>query len=232
MLSKTYEGENPKGWLMSEKLDGVRAIWTGRELVTRNGNVIAAPAWFTSALPTVALDGELWAGRGRFQRAVGIVRGKSGEGWQEITFRVFDAPEAPGGFETRLMAASDAVAGCPVASIVEHFVCGGKKHFREFASTMISQGAEGAMLRKSGSAYVGKRSASLLKFKPVETDEAEVVGYTSGKDSITVVWQGLRFALKTSLRPAIGALVTFAFMGLTDGGKPRHPSFITVRNYE
>ena len=88
------------------------------------------------------------------------------------------------------------------------------------------------MLRKSGSLYLPRRSSSLLKFKPVETDEAEVIGYTAGKDSIRVMWNGLKFALTTALRPAIGSPVTFQFMGLTDGGKPRHPSFITVRNYE
>jgi hypothetical protein len=40
------------------------------------------------------------------------------------------------------------------------------------------------------------------------------------------------FALKTALRPAVGSLVTFAFMGVTDAGKPRHPAFVTVQNYE
>ena len=231
MLSKTYEGENPKGWLMSEKLDGVRALWNGRELVTRNGNVILAPEWFTAALPAVALDGELWAGRGGFQRVMGIIRG-TGQGWQDIAFRVFDAPATAGGFEARLAVAAEAVAGCAVAAIVEHVVCAGRKHFLAFANDMISQGAEGAMLRKSGSAYVTRRSALLLKFKPVETDEAEVVGYTAGKDSIRVLWNGLKFALTTALRPAIGEQVTFQFMGLTDGGKPRCASFVAVRNYE
>ena len=231
MLAKTYEGENPKGWLMSEKLDGVRALWTGRELLTRNGNVIAAPAWFTDALPAIALDGELWVGRGGFQQMMTILRGDGG-GWQQVTFRVFDAPEAVGGFEDRLAAAGAAISGCAVAALVEHVVCAGRKHFLAFAEEMISQGAEGAMLRKSGSLYLPRRSSSLLRFKPVETDEAEVIGYTAGKDSIRVMWNGLKFALTTALRPAIGSPVTFQFMGLTDGGKPRHPSFITVRNYE
>lgn len=231
MLSKTWEGENPKGWMMSEKLDGVRAIWTGRDLVTRNGNVIPAPEWFTAALPALALDGELWAGRGGFQRVMGILRG-DGTGWEALTFRVFDAPEAAGGFETRLAVATEAVTGCPVASIVEHVVCAGRKHFLSFANEMISQGAEGAMLRKPGAGYVPRRSSALLKFKPVETDEAEVIGYTSGKDSIRVMWNGLKFALTTALRPPLGASVTFQFMGITDAGKPRNASFITVRNYE
>jgi len=230
MLTKTFSGENPKGWLMSEKLDGVRALWNGSELVTRKGNRINAPAWFTAALPPVALDGELWAGRGMFQRVLSILG--SGEGWQEITFRVFDAPAVVGGFETRLEAAAVALAGCPVASIVDHVACAGIKHFRAFAGAMIDQGAEGIMLRRSGSAYKVGRSSDMLRFKPVETDEAEVIGHTEGKDSIKVSWKGLKFALTTAMRPAVGELVTFQFMGLTDNGKPRNASFITVRNYE
>lgn len=230
MLSQTYEGQNPKGWLMSEKLDGMRALWNGRELVTRNGNVIAAPAWFLAALPPMALDGELWAGRGKFQRMLSIVRG--GTGWEEITFRVFDAPEIDGGFETRHTAAADAITGCAVAAIVEHVVCAGRKHFLSYAGELIAKGAEGAMLRKSGSAYVPRRSSALLKFKPVETDEAKVIGYTPGKDSIRVAWNGVKLALKTALRPPLGASVSFQFMGVTDGGVPRHPTFIAVRNYE
>ena len=115
---------------------------------------------------------------------------RSGEGWEDITFRVFDAPAVSGGFETRLAAAAAAVSGSSVAAMVEHVVCAGRKHFLSFANELISAGAEGAMLRKSGSAYFPRRSSALLKFKPVETDEAKVVGYTSGKDSIKVIWQG------------------------------------------
>ena len=33
-------------YLVSEKLDGVRAFWDGTSLRTRAGNVIKAPAWF------------------------------------------------------------------------------------------------------------------------------------------------------------------------------------------
>ena len=31
---------------MSEKLDGVRAFWDGKELISRTGDVFHAPAWF------------------------------------------------------------------------------------------------------------------------------------------------------------------------------------------
>ena len=45
MLAQSYEPETHKceGWLMSEKLDGVRCYWNGKNLYTRNGKSIYAP---------------------------------------------------------------------------------------------------------------------------------------------------------------------------------------------
>ena len=66
------------GWWISEKLDGVRAYWTGSGFLSRQGNVFYAPDWFTSGLPQMPLDGELWLGRKKFQRTVSIVRRQDG----------------------------------------------------------------------------------------------------------------------------------------------------------
>src|SRR3954464_15558262 len=61
------------GWWMSEKLDGVRAYWDGKALISRLGNPFHAPDRFVAGLPAEPLDGELWIGRRAFQRTVGIV---------------------------------------------------------------------------------------------------------------------------------------------------------------
>ena len=45
---------------MSEKYDGIRALWTGSGLYSRKGNKIKCPEFFTLHLPPFALDGELW----------------------------------------------------------------------------------------------------------------------------------------------------------------------------
>ena len=77
MLAKKYDPDtqNPKGWLMSEKLDGVRCFWNGHEMYTRNGNLFFPPKWFKDLLPKdLALDGELWTKRNDFQHVVSIVR--------------------------------------------------------------------------------------------------------------------------------------------------------------
>lgn len=69
MLANNWEPKNqdPTGWYMSEKLDGVRCFWNGRNMYTRNGNIFYPPDWFKALLPkTLALDGELWTTRDDF----------------------------------------------------------------------------------------------------------------------------------------------------------------------
>ncbi len=250
MLAKTYSDQDPSGWLMSEKLDGVRALWNGEQLLTRNGNVIHAPAWFTDALPTIPLDGELWAGRGQFQRTVSAVRKNSpvDSEWEAITYMVFDAPAAMGGFEARLEDARLQLILAPsnVAQVLPQIVCAGRSNLDAFYDHLTNQGAEGVMLRRAGSAYESKRSASLLKHKPTLTDEAEVIGHEPGKGrhigrvgALLCRWKGVVFYVGTGLSdelreapPAVGALITFSFQCLTDGGVPRFPVLIAERNYE
>jgi DNA ligase-1 len=55
-----YESMDPTGWLMTEKYDGMRLYWTGKEFLTRQGKKVRAPEFFTKNLPKIALDGELW----------------------------------------------------------------------------------------------------------------------------------------------------------------------------
>jgi DNA ligase-1 len=99
---------DPARWWLSEKLDGVRAYWTGTQFLSRLGNLFHAPDWFTAGLPAVPLDGELWLGRKQFQRAVSIARRQDkSEHWKELTFVVFDAPALEQGFEARLAFVKD-----------------------------------------------------------------------------------------------------------------------------
>lgn len=251
MLAKTYSDQDPRGWLMSEKLDGVRALWDGTQLLTRNGNTIHAPEWFTDALPTTALDGELWSGRGQFQRTVGAVRRHSpiAAEWENIIYMVFDAPATEGGFEDRIEAAQQQTMLAQrsgVVQVVQQVVCGGASNLDAFYDHLTNQGAEGVMLRRPGSAYEAKRSANLLKRKPTLTDEAEVIGHEPGKGrhsgrvgALLCRWKGVVFSVGTGLSdalreapPAVGALVTFSFQCLTDSGVPRFPVLIAERDYE
>src|SRR5438105_6457719 len=98
-------------WWMSEKLDGVRAYWDGRQVLSRQGNIYHAPDWFIEGLPAVPLDGELWIDRKKFQRTVSIVRRQDkNDLWNEVRFLVFDAPATTGGFEDRFAFLKDLLA--------------------------------------------------------------------------------------------------------------------------
>ena len=70
MLAEKYKPEllpDPKGWFISEKLDGVRCYWNGSAMYSRNGNIFYPPDWFKKFLPSdMCLDGELWTGRADF----------------------------------------------------------------------------------------------------------------------------------------------------------------------
>jgi len=67
MLAKVYHpGVDLADYWVSEKYDGVRGYWDGQQLLTRGGERVQAPAWFTEGWPRSPLDGELWMGRGTF----------------------------------------------------------------------------------------------------------------------------------------------------------------------
>src|SRR5881397_472355 len=95
MLAKVYHaGVSLPDYWVSEKYDGVRGYWDGDKLLTRGGERIAAPAWFTAGWPKVAMDGELWAGRGQFAKTVSTVRQQTPDdaAWRAMRFMVFDLP--------------------------------------------------------------------------------------------------------------------------------------------
>ena len=99
-------GIDPAGYLVSEKLDGVRAQWDGKVLRFRSGRTIAAPAWFIAKLPKEPLDGELWIGRGQFDAVSGTVRKVKPVDieWQKVNYMVFELPAGSGDFKDRALA--------------------------------------------------------------------------------------------------------------------------------
>ena len=69
----------------------IKPISTG--LWSRYGNPIMAPDWFLNQLPPLMLDGELWAGRGGFQKCRSICSSDiPGPGWHDIEYAIFSTP--------------------------------------------------------------------------------------------------------------------------------------------
>lgn len=235
------------GWWMSEKLDGVRAYWDGKQFLSRQGNLYHAPDWFVEGFPAVPLDGELWIGRKKFQRTVSIVRRQDkNELWNEVQYLVFDAPVAGGAFEDRLRFIKEALAGSgsKVIKAHEHALCTGIPALRAELARIESLGGEGLMLRQPGSKYQAGRSPTLLKVKTFRDAEAIVLGHQAGEGKhkgrlgalLVRLASGVEFAVGTGFSdrersnpPAIGSTITFRYQELSDAGVPRFPSYVGVR---
>ena len=109
MLAKVYQpGMALADYWVSEKYDGVRGYWDGRQLLTRGGQRIAVPDWFVANWPATPMDGEIWAGRGQFQKALSTVSQQSPDdaAWRGMRFMVFDLPAHGGRFSERLTRSS------------------------------------------------------------------------------------------------------------------------------
>jgi len=249
LLAESWDGSaNLAGWWMSEKLDGVRAYWTGKEFLSRQGNLYHAPDWFCQGLPEVPLDGEFWIDRKKFQRTVGIVRRQDkNDLWKEVRFRIFDAPQAADAFEKRLQAILDVIKKNqpPYALAHEHGLCTDLDHLRKELARIEALGGEGLMLRRPGSKYEVGRSLTLLKVKTFHDAEARVVGHEAGAGRhkgrlgalLVELADGTKFSVGTGFSdaerekpPPVGSTITFRYQELTDRGVPRFPSYVGLRN--
>ncbi len=235
------------GWWMSEKLDGVRAYWDGKQFLSRQGNLYHAPDWFIEGLPSVPLDGELWLDRKAFQRTVSIVRRQDkNDQWKSIRYLVFDAPSQTGRFEERLEFLKDGASAWKNEFLQVHQqeLCRDVAQLHEELRRVESLGGEGLMLREPGSLYVAGRSTTLLKVKTFHDAEAVVIGHEPGKGRHTgrlgaLVAQlpnGKQFSVGTGFSdrqrenpPAIGSLIQFRYQELSDAGIPRFPSYVGIR---
>ena len=254
LLAKEYKDDiDPTGMLASEKYDGVRAIWDGKNLRSRNDKIFYAPQWFLDVLPkNYPLDGELFLKRGSFEATFSIVSKKVpiDEEWKRIKYVVFDLPNSDQIFVNRLVELQNIVCQIPKCPIefAEHFVIQSKNHMKQMFQNIVSQGGEGIMLRDPKSLYQQKRTKNLLKLKPTDDAEAVIESMVEGqgKDSGRMGALKVHLAKNPSIKFKIGSgftdklrqdfwdaqehyignEVTFGYKGLTAKGVPRHPVFI------
>ena len=156
--------QDPTGWWMSEKYDGVRAYWTGSKMVSRSGREIRLPDSIRELMPSIALDGELWVRRGMQQDALVLLQSKNELLWKNASFCVFDVPEVKKPFEERLEVLKNLTSNNFV-KVIEFVKCSNKEHLQQFFKSVIEKGGEGVMLREPESMYVAKRSNTLCKYK-------------------------------------------------------------------
>lgn len=225
------------GWWMSEKLDGVRAYWSGSKFYSRQGNEFIAPAWFTKDLPREPLDGELWCGRGLFQKTLSIIKKtkdpeRYAQDWKYVTYLVFDAPsrsdkgmkyeERVAWMEANIIPQSET----SYAAVVGVCKCTGRDHLQKMLKQVLMKGGEGIMLRQPKSLYEQIRSHTLLKVKFFHDEEAKVVKHENGSGRLQnlmgklhcVLPNGVEFKVGTGFSdaqrrkpPKIGSVITFKY---------------------
>jgi len=235
-------------YLVSEKYDGVRAVWDGSVLRFRSGNVVNAPKWFLSKLPTTPLDGELWIGRGKFDQLSGVVRKvvPIDEDWRQVSYRIFEQPDGAGSFEERVGRIQRIVASANFAQLqaVEHFRVGNRAALSAKLKDVVDGGGEGLMLHLAEAPFTTGRSDVLLKLKPQADAEAVVLRHIPGEGKFAGMLgalevktpEGVVFRLGTGFSdavrkapPKLGATVTYRYRDVTKNGVPRFASYLRER---
>jgi DNA ligase-1 len=250
LLAETYRKQvDVAQFLVSEKLDGVRAYWDGKQLISRSGNVYNAPAWFVAALPARKLDGELWLGRGRFEEMSGIARREVplDADWKQVRYMLFELPGGEGTFAQRVSRLDGIIAqaNVPWLQAVAQFRLADHKALMKRLGEVVKAGGEGLMLHRAEALYQAGRSETLLKVKQWHDAEATVVAHLPGKGkhfgrlgALKVrAADGREFALGTGFTdaqrlapPPVGTIVSYRYRELTARGMPRFASFWRVRD--
>jgi DNA ligase 1 len=234
-------------WYMSEKLDGIRAYWNGKELLSKNGNKIYTPDWFIKDFPDFELDGELWTKRDDFENIQAIVLDKNpSKKWQEITYNIFEVPNAKGDFDKRLEKIRNYLDKKPnkFIKIIPQIIFKNDAQLNDYLKKLIDEKAEGLMLKNPKLEYFRGRSENILKVKKFYDDEALVIGLNYSK---TNDFKSLKVKLKNGIifnlgggfsdiqrenPPKIGDIVTFKYYDLTKNSKPKFASFLRIRKKE
>jgi len=160
-----YTHRNISGWLMSEKINGIRAYWDGAKLWTRGGHEISAPDIIIRNLPEgIELDGELNAGRtGGFEKAKRAVQQNI---WDiECVFSAFDAPDLNKPFSDRYAFLQYILPSDGPVHYIVHCNCGSLNEAVQFMATIQAAGGEGVVLRSPVNRYHSGRTNEILKLK-------------------------------------------------------------------
>jgi DNA ligase-1 len=283
----------PIGWWASEKWDGIRALWDGEKIISRGSGVgkpkvyTYVPEWFKNTLPPgIPLDGEIWIGRGLFQKTSRLSTIKPGKSYTTeqieniwagdtdppVVFKVFDIPNDPRPFERRMAFLQTVIKDRKVCW--NKLAYPSKKLFPlqftgqvkiktmeqlvNLYTKLTSEGAEGIMLRASGSPYQTKRSKYMLKYKIKEDSECILREYIPGDGKYTGMLGSLKCELMIDGKPngiftqigtglndaqrenynnpnsaefmPLGSVISFSYMEMTKEGVPRHPVYRGIRD--
>ena len=248
-LANLYQGnEKLTDYWVSEKYDGIRGYWDGRQLLSRSGKALNPPNWFVQTWPTQPFEGELWAGLGQFEQAASVIQQKQApdSAWRAMRFMIFDAHTPTQAFAERIVRYQNIVKqiGKPWVQAVTQSQVPSHAALKAMLNKTVQAGGEGLVLHLGSSLYQSGRNSDVLKVKLHADAEAKVVSHEAGQGKhaqrLGALWvetpQGLRFKLGTGYTdaqrenpPDVGQWVTYRYRGLTDQGVPRFASFVRIR---
>lgn len=246
MLLESYKSQNVQGWVMSEKLDGVRGYWNGDKLYSRQGMQLSPPSYFTQDFPPFAIDGEIFSQRNEFEKISSIVRSQQDKGWSQLKLYVFDVPSADGNLFERLAQLKQYLKDhpTPYIEIIEQIPIKSWQQVQEKLREVERGGGEGLVLRNPNSPYETKRSNQILKLKTAQDEECTVIAHHQGKGQFENFFGSLtcenhrgQFKIGSGFNlndranpPPIGSTITYKYRGLTKSGKPKFATYWRERS--
>lgn len=255
---RLLENGSLEGYVMSEKFDGIRALWDGKTLKSRTNKAFGAPKCWMQHLPPFALDGELFIGRGKFEEVLSAVSKSECEAWQSVKYLIFDVPNASGTLIQRLGVLENYLAkrqntdkGAQPLIIIKQRQIHSKAELEKALKEVVNLGGEGLVVRKNSAPYENFRTKNALKLKNYEDSECKVIAHNPGKGkfkgklgSITCEQvftdkngqaQIRRFKVGSGFTdkeranpPPLNSLITYKFNGYTKNGIPKFPVFLRI----
>ncbi len=268
MLAKVYKNYKDKidlslgEWILQVKYNGMRCVATRDGIFTRKGERYLSCPHIEEALrpffkehPDAVLDGELFNDRFRqslneisklVRKTVNITEADLERSKGLVHYYVYDGygfgldKDHP--YHERKQWIDGHVVGkyTHVAAVEDFHLKSGADLDRHY-NGLVDEGHEGAILRHKEMKYEHKRSRNLLKVKPEDDDEAEIVDIIEGEGNwsgtgkvIKLRWNGKEFdaTFKGTREQAakfledkgkwVGKTVTFLYNGLTGLGTPNY----------
>ena len=160
--------------------------------------------------------------------------------WQQLTYNIFEVPQAKGNLLQRL----SQVKETSYLKLIKQIKVKDKEHLKSFLKSVEEKGGEGVVVRDGDLSYYTGRNSHALKVKSYQDTECKIVGYNEGKGKykdklgslncklkdgkIIKIGSGLSDALRDE-PPKINSIITFKYYGYTSKGNPRFPIYLRER---
>lgn len=236
---------SPQSYLWSEKLDGIRAYWDGKDLYSRNGKKLNPPKFFTHNFPPFAVDGELWSKRGDFEYIASVVKSKSKpQEWRKLKFYIFEVPNQKNGLLDRLKILQnylDLNNALFLAIIPQNTI---HSSIDSILKQIEEKGGEGVVIRQKDMPYYTGRNKHSMKCKSYQDRECKIIQYIQGsgkfedkvgsflcqdEGKVIKIGSGMDENFRTN-PPPLDTIITYKFFGFTKKGNPRFPTFLKIRD--